>query len=105
MQHIITQIIDMDRQARQITEAARAEKLEAEREVEQRAGALRTEFLERARRRIRIAGENERTIAEQKWRRIEKKYKDREERLDKLAAQRGDALADELVARVLGDRS
>lgn len=105
MQHIITQIIDMDRQARQITEAARAEKLEAEREVEQRAGALRTEFLERARRRIRIAGENERTIAEQKWRRIEKRYKAREEQLDKLAAERGDALAEELVARVLGERS
>lgn len=101
MKNIINQIIEMDQQAKQITDAARREKLNAEHDIEKRAEALRAEYLDRARRRARINSETERTIADQKWRRVEAKYKKQEERLQAVFDEQGERLADELVARVL----
>ncbi len=100
MKSIINQIIEMDHQAKQITDAARQEKLNAERDIEQKAAALRTEYLDRARRRAQISGENERTIAEQKWRRVEARYQKQEEKLQAVYDEKGEALVEELVARV-----
>ena len=103
MKTIINQIIEMDRQAKEITDAANREKLNAERDIEAQAESLRTEYLERARRRAQINGETERTIAEQKWRRTEKRYKAKEEQMQAAFEERREQLADELVARVLGE--
>lgn len=100
MKSIINQIIEMDHQAKQITDAARQEKLTAERDIEKKAAALRTEYLERARRRAQINSENERTIAEQKWRRVEARYLRQEERLQAIFDETGEQLVEELVARV-----
>lgn len=106
MKNIINQIIEMDHQAKQITDAARQEKLNAERDIEKRAEALRAEYLDRARKRAQISNENERTIAEQKWRRVQARYKKQEERLQTIYNEQGERLVDELVARVLrGDAS
>lgn len=100
MKSIINQIIEMDRQAKQITDAARQEKLNAERDIEQRAETLRTEYLDRARKRAQINAETERTIAEQKWRRVEARYKMQEEHLQAVFDEQGERLAEELATRV-----
>ena len=50
MEEMIKRIIDMDRKAQEITEAARREKLESEKELVKRAEALKEEYLDRARR-------------------------------------------------------
>lgn len=100
MKSIIKQIIEMDHQAKKITDAARQEKLNAERDIEKRAEALRAEYLDRARKRARINAETERTIADQKWRRIEARYKKQEERLQAVFDEQGERLAEELAARV-----
>lgn len=100
MKSIINQIIEMDHQAKKITDAARQEKLNAERDIEKRAEALRTEYLDRARRRALINAETERTVAEQKWRRVETRYKKQEERLRTVFDEQGERLAEELAARV-----
>lgn len=106
MKDIIHQIIDMDKEARRTTEDARQHKIEAEKEIEQRAKELRTDYLERTRRHMQIAAENERTIAEQKWKRKEATYRAQKKRLQKVFDEQGESLADELVARVLrGDIS
>ncbi len=106
MKNIIDQIIEMDRQAQKITQAARLEKLNADRDIARRAEALRSEYLERARKRAQINCESERTIAEQKWQRTQKKYQKQEAALDAVFQNESERLADELVARVLGgDRS
>ena len=41
MEEMIKRIIDMDRKAQEITEAARREKLESEKELDKRAEALK----------------------------------------------------------------
>ena len=61
MEEMIKRIIDMDRKAQEITEAARREKLESEKELVKRAEALKEEYLDRARRRIQINAETEQT--------------------------------------------
>ena len=66
MEEMIKRIIDMDRKAQEITEAARREKLESEKELVKRAEALKEEYLDRARRRIQINAETEQTLLEQK---------------------------------------
>lgn len=71
MEEMIKRIIDMDRKAQEITEAARREKLESEKELFKRAEALKEEYLDRARRRIQINAETEQTLLEQKWRKRE----------------------------------
>lgn len=48
MEEMIKRIIDMDRKAQEITEAARREKLESEKELFKRAEALKEEYLDRA---------------------------------------------------------
>ena len=45
MEEMIKRIIDMDRKAQEITEAARREKLESEKELFKRAEALKEEYL------------------------------------------------------------
>lgn len=101
MKTLIKRIIEMDNEAREITDAARREKIEAEHEIEEKANALRTEYLERARRRAQINAENERTINRQKWQRTQAQYQKQEDRLQALFEQNGDALVEALVARVL----
>ena len=63
MEEMIKRIIDMDKKAREITDAAQQEKIDCEKEIAQKAAQLRSEYLERARRRIQVNAETERTLA------------------------------------------
>ncbi len=101
MEDIIKRIVEMDKRAREITDAARQEKLDAGPEIEQKASALREEYLGRARRRAEINGETERTIAEQNWRKRAAVYTKRTEQMQAYYNAHSDELVDQLVARVL----
>ena len=54
MQDMIKEIVDMDRKAREITDAAQLEKVNSEKEVAERRERIREESLARARKRIAL---------------------------------------------------
>ena len=100
MEDMIKRIIDMDRKAQEITEAARREKLESEKELVKRAEALKEEYLDRARRRIQINAETEQTLLEQKWRKREEYYAEQTARLERLYAQKHTQWVADIVKKV-----
>ena len=103
MENMIKRIIDMDRKAQAITEAAQREKLESEKEIAEKARALKEDYLARARRRIQINSETERTIAEQKWKKREEAYAAQTKKLEETYDARRAELAKAIVNNVLAD--
>ena len=65
MQDMIKEIVDMDRKAREITDAAQLEKVNSEKEVAERRERIREEYLARARKRIALNEPQERAAAEE----------------------------------------
>ena len=51
MQNMVKEIVDMDRRAREITEAAQQEKINSEKEVAAKREEIREDYLKRARER------------------------------------------------------
>lgn len=103
MENMIKRIIDMDRKAQAITEAAQREKLDSEKEIAEKARALKEDYLERARRRIQINSETERTIAEQRWKKREDAYAAQMKRLEETYSLHRAELAKAIVDNVLAD--
>lgn len=101
MEDMIRRIIDMDKQAQEIIDAAQREKLESEHVVAEKADQLRDEVLTRARRRIQINRELENTILEQEWSGTKSRYDRQLEDMDKMYAEHGQEWVDGIVARVL----
>ena len=71
MQNMIKEIVDMDRRAREITEAAQQEKINSEKEVAEKREQIREEYLTKARERIALNEPKEREAAEEAWRAVE----------------------------------
>ena len=99
MQDMIKEIVDMDRKAREITDAAQLEKVNSEKEVAER----REEYLARARKRIALNEPQERAAAEEEWKSKEAKNREYSQRLDALYKEKGDEWVRTLVARVIGE--
>lgn len=103
MQDLIKQIVEMDRKAREITDAAQLEKVSSEKEVAQKREQIRNDYLERARKRIALNEPNEREAAEADWDEKKKKIAELSEKLDALYTKNGDKWVNSIVARVLGE--
>ncbi|WP_050698405.1 hypothetical protein [Anaeromassilibacillus senegalensis] len=103
MQNLIKEIVDMDRKAREITDAAQLEKVNSEKEVTEKREQIRAEYLERARKRIAMNEPQERAIAEEGWKKIQAKNEDRAKHLDDLYREKGDEWVNTLAARVIGE--
>lgn len=103
MEEMIKRIIDMDKKAREITDAAQQEKIDCEKEIARTAAQLRSDYLDRARRRIQVNAETERTLAEQEWRRQKAKYDKQRETLENSYATHRDEWIEQIVANVLSD--
>lgn len=101
MENMLKRIMDMDRQAQKIIDAARQEKLEAERTIARQTEELRENYLDRTRRRIQINAENERTILRQNWRRRETGYQKQKQSMEQTFAEKGEEWAAELADRVI----
>ena len=102
MQDMIQQIVEMDRKAREITDAAQQEKVHSEKEIAKRREEIRTEYLAKARRRIALNEPQERAAAEKAWERASRHYEEVSHALDERYQMMGDRWVQEIVARVLG---
>lgn len=103
MQNLIKEIVDMDRKAREITDAAQLEKVNSEKEVTEKREQIRAEYLERARKRIAMNEPQERAVAEEGWKKIQAKNEERAKHLDDLYREKGGEWVNILVARVIGE--
>jgi len=103
MQDLVKQIVDMDRKAREITDAAQLEKVSSGKEIAEKREQIRNDYLERARKRISINEPTERAAAELEWEEKKKKYSDLSQKLDELYSKMGDEWVNTIVARVTGE--
>lgn len=103
MKDLVKQIVEMDRKARQITEAAQMEKVSTEKEIAERRQQILNDYIERARKRISINEPIERAAAEAEWEEKKKRYAELSQKLDELYSQKGDEWVNQIVARVIGE--
>lgn len=103
MQDMVKEIVEMDRKAREITDAAQLEKVNSEKEVAQRREHIREEYLARARKRIALNEPQERAAAEEAWKDTQAKNEARSRQLDDLYQEKGDEWVRTIVARVIGE--
>lgn len=102
MQNMVKQIVDMDRKAREITDAAQLEKVQTEKDIAKKREDIRTSYLERARRRIALNEPKERAAAEEQWQHTAEKYEALSRQLDESYRKNSDQWVQELVSRVIG---
>jgi hypothetical protein len=102
MQDLVKQIVDMDRKARKITDAAQLEKLSSEKEIAERREQIQNDYLARARKRISINEPNERMAAEADWEEKKRKNVELSQKLDELYSKMGGEWVDAIVSRVTG---
>lgn len=102
MQDLMKQIVELDRQAREITDSAQKEKVDSEKEVVRKREQIRNDYLEQARKKIAENEPKERAAAEGEWQEKNKKNLEISKKLDDLYREKGDQWVSEIVQRVLG---
>ncbi|WOC33284.1 MULTISPECIES: hypothetical protein [Caproicibacterium] len=102
MKDMIKEIVDIDHEAQQITDAAQMKKLNSAEEVAKRREEIRNQYLARARKRIEKNEPAEQAFAEEEWKKTEKHYAAVREKLEADYQKNGDQWVNELVGRVLG---
>jgi hypothetical protein len=103
MQDLLKQIVDMDRKAREITDAAQMEKINSEKELVGKREQIRNEYLERARKRIALNEPQERAAAESAWEIKKEKNAELSQKLDQLYQKKGDLWVKAIVSKVIGE--
>lgn len=102
MDHLIKQIVDMDRKAREITESAQKLRESSEQEISARRNQMRDDYLKQARKRIAVNEKEERAAAEAAWKRKNEKNIRLAQSLEELYRKKGGEWVDAIVARVTG---
>ena len=101
MQNMVKEIVDMDRRAREITEAAQQEKINSEKEVAAKREEIREDYLKRARERIALNEPKEREAAENAWKLVQARQNEISAQLDAQDAEKAARWAQEWAKRVL----
>lgn len=102
MQDMISQLIEMDKRAREVTEQVQHDKVISQNEVVSMCEKIRSDYLERARARLKTNEKIEKEVAEQEWQKIQSKHIQISERLDKIYTEKCDEWVDAIVHRVIG---
>ena len=103
MQDMVKQIVDMDRKAREITDAAQLDKINSEKEVQEKRVEIREQYLAKARPRIALNEPQERAPAEAAWEKFLLHNEEVSRRLDVLARDKKEEWIRTIAARVIGE--
>lgn len=103
MQDMLKKIVEMDDQARQITDAAKLEKINTEKEILQKREDIREQYLARARARIEKNRPLEQAAAEREWQMSEVKYQNLSQAMDQTYKTHGEEWIRSIVAKVIGE--
>ena len=101
MEDMIKRIIEMDRQARQITEQAQSAKLNSTAAIEKKKQRLRDEYLAQARAQVEQNNETEQNAANRDWDQIQQRYSRRAQKLDEQFAANREKWVAQLFERTL----
>ena len=102
MEDMISKIIDMDKQARDMTNAARQSKLDHEKEIIRTKEKIKNDYLERANERIRINTQALQKKADEKLAVIEKKNEEIIRKMNEAFDANKAKWVDEIVSRTIG---
>lgn len=102
MQNMIKRIVDMDKQARELTDEARARKAGSAEAIKAKKDEVRRNYLELAQRRVEAIKLAEIKDAELQWQEIEARNRETAERLAATAAEHREEWIDEIVRRATG---
>lgn len=103
MQDIVKEIIEMDRKAREATDAINEERANSEREIADARISMREKYLEEARKTIPQNIAAEKQAAQDKWEIVEKKNAKLSQQLDELYSRKCDEWVQTIVANVIGE--
>lgn len=103
MDNMIKMILDMDKKAREITEEAEESKIRTLQNIPLKKDEIRNKYLQRARLRIQKNAEQERRVAEERWRTIRSEHEKILHRLDEDYQKNYEAWVDQIVNRVVGE--
>lgn len=101
MEDMIKRIIEMDRQARQITEQAQSAKLNSAAAIEKKKQKLRDGYLAQARAQVEQNNEAEQDAADRDWDEIRQKYSLLTQKLDAQFAANREEWVERLFERTL----
>ncbi|MDD4546654.1 MAG: hypothetical protein PHR24_05105, partial [Oscillospiraceae bacterium] len=101
--NMIRRIVDMDKRAREITQAAQREKIESEKTIVNKAAKLRHEKLSDARHRIRVNMELENELLEQDWNKKKAVYDAQLSKMEKLYNENSDKWVEDIVQNTLNN--
>lgn len=102
MEDMIKRIIEMDRQARRITEQAQSAKLNSTAAIEKKKQKLRQEYLAQARAQVEQNNLAEQNAAARDWEKIQEQYRRRAQQLDEKFAANREKWVEELFERTVG---
>lgn len=101
MEDMIAKILDMDRKARDMTNAAQQSKIDYEKEIIRTKEKIKTDYIEKANERIRINTQAAQKSADEKLAGIEEKNEAVIRSLEKADAENHEKWVNEIVSRVL----
>ena len=102
MEDMIKRIVEMDRQARQITEQAQSAKLNSTAAIEKKKQKLRDEYFVQAQAQVEQNNEAEQAAAKKDWEKIQQQYSRRAQKLDEKFAANREKWVNELFERTIG---
>nr|WP_317413228.1 hypothetical protein [uncultured Solibaculum sp.] len=101
MQDTIRRILEMDEQARQLTEDASSMRAQAEISIEDRKRILKEEYLNRAKEKICQIEKKEREFADEEWKATLQKYHLIQQRLNDTCKRNFDAWVEQIVSQTI----
>ncbi len=101
MQDTIRRILEMDEQARQLTEDASSMRAQAELSIEDRKRTLKEQYLNRAKEKISQIEEKEHGFADEEWEATVQKYQLIRQRLDDTCKRNFDAWVEQIVSQTI----
>lgn len=103
MKDMISQIVEMDKKARDVTQKAQQNRLTIEQEIAKIRERIREEHINRARKRIQTNQKQEQAAANKVFKSIKAKQEKISKKLDNIYKEHGDELVNEIVNRVIGE--
>ena len=101
MQEMIKKILEMDAEARRMTEDATSMRMQNEMSIEERKKMLKEEYIARARKKICELEESERTLSDEEWQETRQRYDEMLRLLQEKSDTHFDGWVDQLVKRTL----
>ncbi len=103
MQDMVERIVEMDKRARELTDAAKKLRVGSEDRIRAKKEELRRGYRDRANERVELIKKAEVRNAEVELKSTLERQKQIEQRLDALYAEKGDEWVAKIVARATGD--